>query len=219
MKQSAMKQGCRKEIHIIPHGPQTLDKKEEISIREKWNISESKKICVSIQRIEPRKGLQYLIYAITILSKNNEDITFIIGGKGPELERLKKLIKKYKLQDQVILAGFIPDEELSSYYEQADLFVLPSLYEGFGLVYLEALKEGTPIVTTKCGGPEDIITKDNGLLVPTKDYKKLAEAIETALNKNWDKEKIKKDSEKYNWENIFQQYFELYKNAIGNKQH
>ena len=142
--------------------------------------------------------------------KKNDNIVHIIIGTGPEEEKLKKLTKKMGISNYVIFTGFISDEELLSYYSSADLFVLATLYEGFGLVYIDALCFGLPIVTTENGGSLDIINEDNGILVPVKDPVGLGNEINEALNKKWDREKIKAGAEKYRWENIIKEYSPLY---------
>ena len=209
MKKHAQKQGCRQNIEIIPHGSNMNSRKaSKLDIRKKYKIPKSNKIIFSLQRLAPRKGLHYLIKAGALVTKKRKNVTFIIGGKGPEKEKLQALAKKLKLD--VIFAGFIPDEDLKNYYQQADLFALPSLYEGFGIVYVDALLNGLPIVATACGGPEDIVTHDNGLLVPTRNSQALADALTTALQKKWNRKKIKTDAKKYDWENVYKLYRKIY---------
>lgn len=206
---TARKQGCKKPIKIIPHGTNLHRiKTEKINIRKKYNIPKNNKIIFSLQRLHKRKGLQYLLLAAKKLEKHN--ITFLIGGKGPEIKKLKKLTERLNLEKKIIFTGFIPNEHQVNYYKTADLFVLPSLYEGFGIVYVDALINGLPIVTTACGGSESIINKTNGILTETKNSNQLAEAITIALKKKWNKKKIKKEAEKYRWENVIKEYEKMY---------
>ena len=208
------KQGCRKKIEVIPHGTIMHNKinLEYADIKSILNIK-NKKLILSVQRLYPRKGLEYLLRAIPNITEQNKDITFIIVGKGPEEESLKKLSDNLKINNYITFTGFISDNDLPSYYTAADLFILPSLYEAFGVVYVDALCFGLPIVTTINGGSLDIINKDNGILVPPKDPIKLSEAVIEALNKNWDRDKIKTGAEKYRWENTVEKYYGLYKRA------
>lgn len=108
--------------------------------------------------------------------------------------------------------GFIEQKILPQYYSIVDLFVLPTLYESFGIVYIEALCFGLPIVTTNSGGSMDIVNQSNGLLVPPKDSQKLSESIIYALNKKWDKKLIMQSAQKYRWENIVNEYVKCYCN-------
>lgn len=213
MIKSAKKQGCKNEIIKIPHGTNMFNEKSDPSfdIRKAHNIKEEDKIVLSIQRLYPRKGMEYLIRAIPEILTKTKNIKFLIGGKGPEKERLERLSRKLEINENIIFTGFIPDNRLKNYYEQSDLFTLPSLYEGFGIVYVDSLACGLPIVTTKCGGPEDIISNYNGKLVPTKDSKALSNAISSSLHQEWNKSKIIKESKKYKWENIIKKYNNVYK--------
>ncbi|MBT7237949.1 glycosyltransferase family 4 protein [Candidatus Woesearchaeota archaeon] len=207
MYSSAKKQGCKKEIKIIPHGVNS-QKAKSIDIRKKYNIKKNDKIIFSLQRLHERKGLKYLILAASKIKYKN--IKFIIGGKGPELNNLKKLTRKLKLEDKIKFLGYIPEEDMINFYKKSDLFVLPSLYEGFGIVYIDALINGLPIVTTKCGGSEVMVNDSNGIMVKPKDSEQLANAIAKALNKKWNKDKIKKDAKKYKWENVIKEYHKVY---------
>ena len=209
---AAKKQGCKKEIKIITYGTGMHSKVslKHINIKQKYNII-NKKALLSVQRLHPRKGIQYLLRAIPEVIKTNSTIAFIIVGTGPEEGNLKRLTEKLGINNYVIFTGFISDDELPSYYASADLFILPTLYEGFGLVYIDALCFGLPIVTTENGGSLDIVNKDNGILVPPKDPIKLGETIIEALNKKWDSDKIKRGAEKYRWEGIVEEYNRLYK--------
>jgi len=216
MAKNAKKQGARNKIHIIPHGSNmTRLILSELDLRKKYSLGENEKIVFSLQRLEPRKGLQYLIKAIPLVLEKRQDVKFIIGGKGSQREKLEQLAKQLGIQDFVIFAGFIPDNLLKTYYAQADLFTLPSLYEGFGIVYVDALLNGVPIVATRCGGPEDIVTEKNGLLIPTRDSVALAEALLIALDKEWDKEKIKQEAARYDWDNIYESYAGVYRRLLA----
>lgn len=208
------KQDCKKEIIVIPHGSSMHEKVnlKHADIKSLHNIK-NKKLILSVQRLHPRKGLEYLLEAVPNIISQRKDLVFVIVGKGPEEENLKTLADKLRINNHVIFTGFISDNDLPSYYAASDLFVLPTLYEAFGLVYIDALCFGVPIVTTENGGSLDIINKENGILVPAKDPDKLGKAIIKALYKNWDKGAIKAGVEKYRWENIVEKYMKLYRSV------
>ncbi len=212
MLRAIKKHGCKKDVALIPHGSfmYEVDEKPDVKIRERYNIPKDKKIVFSLQRLFPRKGLQYLVKAMPIILAKHKNVQFIIGGKGPERPKLEKLAEELGVKDNLIFAGFIPDDELKNYYAQSDLYALPSLYEGFGVVYVDSLCAKTPIVTTKCGGPEDIVTPETGILVEPGDEHVFADAIITALGKEWDPEKILARSRKYEWRTVIQQYSDAY---------
>jgi glycosyltransferase involved in cell wall biosynthesis len=214
----AAEQGCRKKVEIIPHGSKMVENQKGSIKKDITDNSmfEGKRLILSVQRLKRVKGLEYLINAIPEIVGSNKNAYFIIAGKGDQENNLKNLVKKLNIMEYVYFPGFVNHELLPSYYSIADLFVLPSLYETFGLVYIDALSFGVPVVTTENGGSLDIIDELKGILVPPKDSKKLAEAVIKALNMTWNPEIIKKGLEKYHWENIILKYQMLYSKITDN---
>ena len=144
------------------------------------------------------KGLKYLIEAAHVL---NTDFKILIIGEGRHRAKLEELIKKYHLQGTVLLAGRIP--EAFKYLKAFDIFVLPSLKEGFPWIILEVIASGTPIIATSVGAlPEIIEDKKEGILLPPKSSEQLAKKILELINnpeislrlKNQAKEKLKQFS-------------------------
>ena len=205
MARSARKQGCKKPLKIIPHGTSLFERTSTgVDIREKYGIAKNKKIVLSVQRLAPRKGLGVLIDSVPLILRDN--VVFLICGKGPEGEALKKQAQQNGVYSKIVFAGFVPDEELKDHYQQSDIFALPSLYEGFGIVYIDALACGLPVVTTFCGGPEEVIDETNGYLVPVGDADRFAYAISKALDRDWNHERIKEKACKYKWKRVVAQY-------------
>ncbi len=129
---------------------------------------------------EQRKGLNYLIQAVSLLSDCSVQLDIIGDLKGDPgyVAKLRELIKTYKLQDIVFLHGWVSQNRLWKFYTDADIFVLPSLWEGFGVVLMEAMAFGLPVVATNVGGVPEIIRDGyNGLMVPPRDSTLLAEAL------------------------------------------
>lgn len=205
MARSAVKQGCSTPPKVIPHGTSMLTAKSgRVEIRQKYGIAAEKKIILSVQRLAPRKGLDLLVDAAASIGR--DDVVFLVCGKGPDLEKLQLRAKERGVEQKVVFAGFVPDDELKDHYEQSDLFALPSLYEGFGVVYVDALNCGLPVVTTTCGGPEDIVDETNGFLVPVGDLTAFTNALSLALERKWDRAQIRADARKYDWDSIVEQY-------------
>jgi glycosyltransferase involved in cell wall biosynthesis len=159
---SARIQGCKKDIRIIPHGSSIINKKSSFNIRSKHSIADTAKIVFSLQRFHHRKGVNFLIDAIPAIISRYPDILFIIGGFGEEENALKQQSHNLNITEKVLFPGFVSPEDQPSYYEQSTLFVLPTLYETFGLVYVDALAKGLPVVTTNNGGSRDMITPETG---------------------------------------------------------
>ncbi|USH00450.1 glycosyltransferase family 4 protein [Thermococcus argininiproducens] len=210
----------KKRIVVIPNGynPRRIYEIPKDNARKKLGLNHNDKVIVNVALLLEKKGQKYLIDAMNILvnSYKQEDIKCFIIGEGPLKSELQKRINDYQLQNHVKLLGFVPDEELVLWLNAANLFVLSSLTESFGVVVLEALAVSTPVVATVNGGSEEIITsEDYGLLCPSRDPKCLAEKILIALNKEWNREKIRNYVENFTWENIAKKTSEVYLECIN----
>ena len=160
----------------IPENKFKVDEKEVEKIKEKYK---NKKIIFSLGRLIYYKGFEYLINSAKFL---DDEYVILIGGEGPLKERLQNIIIKNALEDKVVLAGEIPFEKLGNYYKACDVFCLPSIEksEAFGIVQIEAMSFGKPIVATKIkGSGVDWVNKDgfSGVNVEPKDPKAIAEGI------------------------------------------
>jgi glycosyltransferase involved in cell wall biosynthesis len=117
-------------------------------------------VFVTIRRLEKRMGLDILLRACALLKKRHDDFVLLIGGKGPHEPYLASLRRRLELDDHVKMLGFIPENMLRDYLAAADLFILPSRdLEGFGLVVLESLASGTPVLVPPTGGPQEVVRK------------------------------------------------------------
>jgi glycosyltransferase involved in cell wall biosynthesis len=121
------------------------------------------------------KGIDDLVAAIRLLP--SDAAVFRIGGDGPLRRRLRRRAAQLGVADRVAWLGALSREEVRSEYRRCHCFVLPSHHESFGLVVAEALACGRPVVATRSGGPESIVTAENGLLVPPGDVPALAQAL------------------------------------------
>lgn len=144
-------------------------------------------LLLSIRRLALRMGLDVLIQAMPAIRAAVPDAFLLLGGKGPEYERLSRLIRTLGLEPCVRLLGFIPDDQLAAYYQAADLFVLPTLaLEGFGLVTAEALACGTPVLGTPVGAtPELLLPLDPRLVAPSPDAPGLAQGVTRFFCEDW----------------------------------
>ncbi len=131
--------------------------------------------------LEPRKNIPTLIHAFAMVKKDGfPQKLLLIGGKGWKYEKVFSAINELSLADQIVIPGYVPDEDLVYFYNVADLFVYPSVYEGFGFPPLEAMACGTPVITSnKSSLPE--VAGDAALLVNPLDVRALAGAIERVL--------------------------------------
>lgn len=128
--------------------------------------------------LNKNKGVDTLIRAFGKAFHDIPNIRLKIGSNGKELENLKKICKELHIEDKVIFLGGIDRQEVRDNMMYSDLFVLSSRFETFGVVLIEALATGTPIIATKCGGPQDIVTEKVGKLVDVDDIDGLAKTLE-----------------------------------------
>ena len=140
-----------------------------------------------VGRIEPLKGIDKLLMAMTYLKNKQKLKLLVIGGdenSRHEMERLQRLSRELQIKDSVAFLGRIKQEELPRFYSAADVCVVPSYYESFGLVALESLACGTPVVATKVGGTESIIRQgETGYVVPDNSPHRLASKIALLLSR------------------------------------
>ena len=131
-------------------------------------------------RLTTEKGFRYLVEALSLI-RGDTDARLIIVGKGPQRSALRALVDDLELSNRVELLGFQPNPY--KFMARADLFVLSSLWEGLGLVLIESMACGTPVISTDCpSGPGEVITDGvDGLLVPPRDPEALSDAIVRVL--------------------------------------
>lgn len=136
---------------------------------------------VTVGRLRRPKQFDNILKAIKKANLPNNSWQFNIVGGGPMMSSLKKLTSELKLSDNVRFTGMKNTNELHQILSESDFFVLASEHETFGVVFIEAMSFGLPIIGTKCGGPESIINSNNGLLVENNNIDALADAIKTMM--------------------------------------
>ena len=134
---------------------------------------------VTVGSLIQRKGYDILIEAYRQSGLSRSGCKVVIVGAGPEYANLKKQIQRANLQESVLLTGRKNKEEIISILAKSHAFVLSSRAETFGVVCIEALSQGLPCIATICGGPEEFIADNNGLLIPVNDVAALATAMKT----------------------------------------
>lgn len=140
-------------------------------------------IILMASRLTREKNISLAIKAMKEITKRRPRAGLIVAGEGPERETLKSQIKNRKLQKNVILEPW--NNDLFSYYKTADLFLLTSNYEGYGMAVVEAMAAGCPVVMTDVGlAGEVLIDKKDGLVVPVGNKEKLIESIRSLIDEN-----------------------------------
>ncbi|MEK9151118.1 MAG: glycosyltransferase family 4 protein [Patescibacteria group bacterium] len=174
-------------------------------------------ITLGASRVTMRKGVQYLIEAVSMLVAKSPQIRLKILGDGDDKERLENMVKVMKLESHVMFLGRIPREETAPYYQEASVFVLPSQNEGMSNALLEALASGLPIIATDTGGSKELVADgENGFIVKMRSAEDIAEKLarliaDPALRQRFG-EASRTRAEKMSWKNIARQYVEVYRN-------
>jgi glycosyltransferase involved in cell wall biosynthesis len=210
------KMGAPKPIEVIPNGV-VINKYEEKDIEKvKKKIKPNQeKIVMAASRLVVWKGLDFLIKAVKVISKKKSDVKLVILGLGPEKERLEKLSKELGLGEKVVFLGKVPHEKVQLYFRAGDVVAVPSLYEPFGIVILDAFAAGKPVIATKVGGvPEIIKNGENGILTKPGRATNLANEITTILENRKLRERLtrnaKKTVKKYEWKNLVKKIIKTY---------
>lgn len=147
----------------------------------------------SLARLDSRKGFDVLINAFSKLE--NDNVKLIIMGDGPERAKLDELVSSLGLEDRVSFLGFVDTEVKYKTLRGSDCFILSSHHEGFGLVYVEALRCGIPVLSTNCGGVADIVTEgENGLLTEVADIEGLAHNMQRMIDESSLYQKLKNNA-------------------------
>jgi D-inositol-3-phosphate glycosyltransferase len=163
--------GMPHKIKVIPAGVnlEMFHPMDRAGARQALGLKE-RKIILYVGRIEPLKGIDILLKAFAQLEDTTDARLLVVGGKledDEELECLKILALQLGIQERVTFTGSVPQARLPEYYSAADVFVLPSYYESFGLVALESMACGTPVVVSRVGGLKTFIKDgETGYLIP-----------------------------------------------------
>lgn len=141
------------------------------------NGTSEKFIFVNVAFQTEKKAIGSLIKSFAIAFAGSLNVTLQLVGDGPEQERLRQLSSQLGVSKQVVFLGARKRQEVLETVAAANAFVLSSRYETFGVVIVEALALGKPVVATRCGGPESIISNEDGILVDVDDIDALADAM------------------------------------------
>jgi len=150
-------------VHVLPIGLSFPSNKQLCSAKDRIDNFKSKKkhILLYIGIIERRRNIPFIIEVLEEIIKNGRsDYGLIIVGVGPQHKYINDLISAKGLMAHVLLIPSIPNDQLWYIYQSTDIFLLPSKYEIYGMVVLEALFYGIPVISSETAGPKDIITND-----------------------------------------------------------
>lgn len=205
-------------IEVIPN---MVDCDKVLSIiNKKNNLGEEGQFTfLSLCYLKKNKGIDILIRAFSTYFRGKE-VKLIIAGDGPERENLENLSKELGILEQVEFKGALNRDEVYKVMSNCNIFVLPSRFETFGVVLIEALANGKPVISTRNGGANDIVTDENGILVDIDDIEGLGKAmLDLKLNYNkYNEEEIRNSCiNKYSKKIITRQLEKVYSELICKK--
>ncbi len=216
-------------IEVIPCGTD-LDNFHAIpklEARQKLGFQPTDQVVLYVGRFDPRKGIETLVRSCGLIKQNANLRLVIVGGSdaekadGHERQRIEQLVEELGLTDRTIFAGRVGHDRLPLYYTAADVCVIPSHYEPFGLVAIEAMACGTPVVASDVGGLKfTVVPEETGLLVPPKETAAFATAIQRILSDElWARKLRKRASERvqqnFSWSGVAVQLSDLYRRSLA----
>lgn len=221
-------------IDIIPCGTDIhrFGSITQQAAREQIGIDPQSKVVFYVGRFDERKGIETLVRAVGQSKlRGKQDIKLIIGGgsrpgqsDGLERERIESIVAELGMTEFTVFPGRLGDDILPVYYAAADVCVVPSHYEPFGLVAIEAMASGTPVVASDVGGLQfTVVPEETGLLAPPKDDVAFAAAIDRILldsdfrNRLGQAARVRVEN-MFSWEGVARQLSDLYIQLLEEKQ-
>ena len=204
-------------IYVIPNGV-AFDEIQSILIKTKDQLKHPAILFAG--GLSKVKGIDTLLNAVPIIIKKIPDLHIYIAGSGPDESKLKKLVKGLNIEKSVNFLGFISGSDKYSWYKSVDVCVFPSLYETFGIVCLEAMACGKPVVASNVGGiPFVVEDGKTGLLFECGNVEDLAEKVIILLREKEMREKMgeagRKRAKEFTWDKIADKTVKLYKAIIS----
>lgn len=196
-------------IFVVPNGIH-LDEYE----RPETGGGDSSPDVFTVSRLVRKKGLDRAIDAMPKLLEERPDVTFAIAGVGPDRQRLEERVAERGVEDSVQFLGYVPEDRKVELLHQTTLFTLPSRQEGFGIVVLEAMATGTPVVVHDLPVLRTLVPDDGNALVDTGDPVRYAEVLARLLEEHeGEGEPVHQNRERakeYNWERIGSRLEDIY---------
>jgi glycosyltransferase involved in cell wall biosynthesis len=212
--------------HVIYNGVEdsgTISTSLKRELKSKLNLKNNERILFALQRLDPLKRVDILIRSMPKILEKFPETRLIVGGKGSDLTRLKRVATDLNVVDCVHFVGFISQKELPVYFAMADLFVFHSTYETFGMVLAEAMSYSKAVVSVKNTAISEFVDhRKTGLLVQTNNHIAFAEAVLKLLADERERKQLglegkRKVNKLFLWDNISSKYETILSAAISNK--
>jgi glycosyltransferase involved in cell wall biosynthesis len=226
LKNRAGNNGAKVTVEIIPNGVDLTNYKSGITnyeLRKKLGICDNEKVIITVSRLVKKNGVGDLIEAMRYLPA---DVKLLIIGNGELESNFKVQISNLKLDNRVIMLGAINNEVIPEYLAIADIFIRPSLSEGQGIAFLEAMAAGVPVIATPVGGIVDFLRDPSsgsgqatGLFCEVRNPKSIAEKVKMLLENKELTEKIKINAKElviknYDWNLIAEKMKSIFEKIV-----
>lgn len=214
----------QEKIRVIPNAidlknyPMSIDKEW---VRRRYGVYPNEKLVLCVGRLVPQKGTEYLIRAVPSIVGRHPEAKFIIVGEGWLRGRLEDIARSTGYQWKINFTGFIPDSELTALMMSADVLVVPSIYEPFGIVALEGMAAGVPVVASQIGGLAEVIEHDRtGIFVYSRNPESITWGVDRVLSNpdhaKWLTNNARETLQKaYSWEAIAMKTVNVYEEVVG----
>ena len=217
LKQIMIDLNCPSEkIRVIPNGVDVNRFKliYRKNVRKKLGLSQDKKIILSVGSLIPLKGHHLVINAVKAIKKDVQNVHLFIAGKGEYRKSLEQQIDKLGLREHVTLLGHVPNSELRTWYNAADVFCLASAREGWANVIMESMACGTPVVATNVFGAPEIITSPSVGTLVKRESTAIAQSLADALKRDWDRELILNHVRSRSWNVVAEDVRQVFETVI-----
>ena len=210
-------------IHVVLNGtsasPVFAQNSDYADMRRKFKMSADAKICVAIGNIGERKNQIQIVRALSLLTdEQKKKVYLFLCGNDQTGGKLTEIINTCNLENTVIPLGFVDKTDVNEILKQADVNIVASIDEGFGLSIIEAYMQGVPTVTfSDLDAVPDLYNENSMILAEGRSTEHLAKAIKEALYKNWNRELIKEYSENFSLKIMSERYEEVFRNVLNKK--
>ena len=190
-------------------------------VRQRYGVGWGEKMILCVGRLVPQKGIEYFIRAIPIIAQRYPEAKFVIVGEGWSRDYLEGVAQSTGHAKRILFTGFISDAEVIALMTSADVLVIPSVYEPFGIVALEGMATGAPVVASHVGGLAEVIEHDRtGIFVYPRSPESIAWGVDRVLSNpdhaRWLTQNAREILHKtYSWEAIAMRTVEVYKEVVG----
>jgi glycogen(starch) synthase len=213
----------QEKIEIVPNGIDTKRYNTSVdqpAVKGRYGVHPDEKLVLCVGRLVPQKGIEYLIRAVPRIAERYPNSKFIIVGEGWLRGHLEYIARSTGHQWKITFTGWVPDQELIALLNSADALVVPSIYEPFGIVALEGMAAGVPVVASDVGGLAEIVEHEHtGILAYSRSPESIAWAVGRVLSDpDHSKEMVQNAQEMvqktYSWEAIAMKTAKIYKEVV-----